>query len=294
MAWQQLKFTAPADKTVELENFLMDAGAQSVTLIDAEDQAIFQLEPGATPLWDVVIVCGLFTDDVDLTPVKNSLGSFATKEFTLEFTIEILEDQDWESTWMKDFHPIQFGQNLWVCPNWIDPPNPEAVNIRLDPGLAFGSGTHATTALCLEWLAQAQLQDKQVIDYGCGSGILAIAAALLGARSVVGVDNDPQAIIATESNRANNQIDQDLLKCFLPENLPENSQADILMANILSGPLLQLAPKLVGLIKPGGKLVLSGLLLEQAEELLNCYSQWFEMDNPITKNDWVRLSGSRR
>jgi ribosomal protein L11 methyltransferase len=294
MPWQQLKFTAPADKTEALEQFLSDAGALSVTFLDAEDQAIFQLEPGATPLWDAVVINGLFSSDVDLAPIQKELSRLADSELELSFCVDILEDQDWEATWMADFHPIQISQHLWVCPNWLTPPDADAINIRLDPGLAFGSGTHPTTALCLQWLSQTDVKGKQVIDFGCGSGILAIAASLLGARSVLAIDNDPQAIIATKANRENNGIEPLALACYLPDQLQKNSQADILIANILSGPLIELAPTLVKLTKPDGKIVLSGLLPEQSDEVAKCYSRWFEMESPEDANDWVRLSGSRR
>lgn len=188
---------------------------------------------------------------------------------------------------------MQFGEKLWICPSWQEPPEPESVNIMLDPGLAFGSGTHATTALCLRWLAENSIADKEVIDYGCGSGVLGIAAALLGAKRIHAVDNDSQAIAATVDNSHRNEIAGRLLTAYLPEALPA-IKADILLANILAEPLHQLADHLANLVKPEGKLILSGILKEQSQALSDSYSRWFDMDEEVTEGDWVRLTGTRR
>ena len=194
---------------------------------------------------------------------------------------------------MDNFAPKQFGKRLWICPSWQSPPDPEAVNILLDPGLAFGTGSHATTALCLRWLEQANLRDKTVIDYGCGSGILAIAAALLGADKIHAVDNDPQAIAATIDNSLRNDLPLDKITAYLPDALPE-LQADFLLANILAEPLHELADQFATLLKPEGKIVLSGILEEQTESLLARFERWFSLDKPATEDGWVRLSGYRR
>ena len=213
-----------------------------------------------------------------------------------ELASEVLEDQDWERSWMTDFKAMQFGEKLWICPSWQSPPDSDAVNIMLDPGLAFGSGSHATTSLCLQWLDQQDLSESDVIDYGCGSGILAIAAALLGAKSVTAVDNDPQAITATEDNSQRNELDPSRVLAYLPDDFQGSNEtrADILIANILAEPLLQLAPRFAELLKVDGKIVLSGLLESQAEEIVLHYESWFDMDKPCIKDDWVRLSGRRR
>jgi ribosomal protein L11 methyltransferase len=197
---------------------------------------------------------------------------------------------------MTDFKAMQFGEKLWICPSWQSPPDSDAVNIMLDPGLAFGSGSHATTSLCLQWLDQQDLSESDVIDYGCGSGILAIAAALLGAKSVTAVDNDPQAITATEDNSQRNELDPSRVLAYLPDDFQGSNEtrADILIANILAEPLLQLAPRFAELLKVDGKIVLSGLLESQAEEIVLHYESWFDMDKPCIKDDWVRLSGRRR
>ena len=188
---------------------------------------------------------------------------------------------------------MQFGERVWICPSWEEPPAPDAVNILLDPGLAFGTGTHPTTALCLEWLDAQSLQDKLVIDYGCGSGILAIAAVLLGASRVIAIDNDPQAILASESNRTLNGITASQMSVHLP-GVTEHPQADVLVANILSGPLEQLTPVIAALVKPGGRLILSGVLSLQTTSLMDSYHPYFDMLPPVMRDEWVRVEGIRR
>jgi ribosomal protein L11 methyltransferase len=235
-----------------------------------------------------------------LFPIENDLGSLvATLQFHPQvlnresLQVTALEDQAWERAWMKDFQPRQFGERLWICPSWQPPPDPEAVNIMLDPGMAFGTGTHATTAMCLGWLEQAQLQSKEVIDYGSGSGVLAIGAALLGARQVYAVDNDPQAIAATIDNSHRNNIPQQTITAHLPKTLPK-LQSDILLANILAEPLHELADHFAALVKPGGSIVLSGILTEQAGPLSESYGRWFAMSRPEIREGWVLLHGTRK
>ena len=291
--WQQILLKLRAEHSAELEELLLEAGASSVTLMDAEDQAVFQKEPGATPLWDTSALLGLF-------PIENDLGSLvATLQFHPQvlnresLQVTALEDQAWERAWMKDFQPRQFGERLWICPSWQPPPDPEAVNIMLDPGMAFGTGTHATTAMCLGWLEQAQLQSKEVIDYGSGSGVLAIGAALLGAGQVYAVDNDPQAIAATIDNSHRNNIPQQTITAHLPKTLPK-VQSDILLANILAEPLHELADHFAALVKPGGSIVLSGILTEQSGPLSESYGRWFAMSRPEIREGWVLLHGTRK
>tara|TARA_A200000159_G_scaffold88182_1_gene81670 strand:+ start:1089 stop:1970 length:882 start_codon:yes stop_codon:yes gene_type:complete len=291
--WQQILLKLRAEHSAELEELLLEAGASSVTLMDAEDQAVFQKEPDATPLWDTSALLGLF-------PIENDLGSLvATLQFHPQvlnresLQVTALEDQAWERAWMKDFQPRQFGERLWICPSWQPPPDPEAVNIMLDPGMAFGTGTHATTAMCLGWLEQAQLQSKEVIDYGSGSGVLAIGAALLGAGQVYAVDNDPQAIAATIDNSHRNNIPQQTITAHLPKTLPK-LHSDILLANILAEPLHELADHFAALVKPGGSIVLSGILTEQAGPLSESYGRWFAMSRPEIREGWVLLHGTRK
>jgi ribosomal protein L11 methyltransferase len=206
------------------------------------------------------------------------------------YKIELLEDKDWEREWMDNFHPMKFGERLWVCPSWKPVPDENAVNVMLDPGLAFGTGTHPTTALCLAWLDSQNLQDKIVIDFGCGSGILAIAALKLGAKRVIGIDIDPQAITASRDNAQRNNVSEQL-ELYLPADLPTGVVADVLVANILAGPLRELSTNIEAVVKENGLLALSGILQQQADELVEVYSQWFKMDKPEIKDEWARLSG---
>lgn len=290
--WKQIAIQTRSEDCAELESLLLDQGALSITLLDDKDQPIFQKEPGATPLWDSVKLVSLFDEAQDLNPLVALLRFQPAVLNRDEIAVEEVVDQDWERSWMDNFQAMQFGEKLWICPSWQEPPDPAAVNIMLDPGLAFGSGTHATTTLCLRWLANTPMAGKEVVDYGCGSGVLGIAAALLGAGRVHAVDNDSQAIAATVDNSHRNNIASGQLTAYLPDALPA-VKADILLANILAEPLHELADHLAELVKPGGKLVLSGILRDQAEALVASYSRWFDMDQQVTEGDWVRLTGTR-
>ena len=291
--WQQIKMMVRAEHCAELEALLLEAGSSSVTLMDAEDRPVFQREPGTTPLWETSSLVGLFPLEQNLQSLLATLQFHPRVLNRDSLQIEPLEEQMWERTWMEHFAPKQYGKRLWICPSWQSPPDPEAINILLDPGMAFGTGSHATTALCLRWLEQADLRDKAVIDYGCGSGILAIAAARLGADKIHAVDNDPQAIAATVDNSLRNDIPRHKITAYLPEALPK-LQADFLLENILAEPLHELADQFANLVKPKGKIVLSGILEEQTEPLIVRYGRWFSLDSTMTEDGWVRLSGSRR
>lgn len=293
MSWQQIKVHIASDQIKSVEQRMLDQGALSVTYLDAEDQPVFQIEPGSTPLWDNTSLVSLFDKTADLKELLLWLEQHPAVDHKQTLEVETIEDQQWERSWMADFHAMQFGRKLWICPSWQTPPDPEAVNIMLDPGLAFGSGSHATTALCLQWLEQAPVQDAKVIDYGCGSGVLAIAAALLGATKVHAVDNDPQAIAATMDNSYRNELSDSVITAYLPEALPP-MQADILLANILAEPLMDLAAKFAELIRPGGLIVLSGLLEDQIESVVASYKRWFDLEEPVLEQEWVRLAGTRR
>lgn len=298
MSWIQVRLDTTSDHAEILEDLLLEAGACAVTLQDAKDQPVYEPELGTTPLWNNTVVVGLFDAQTRTDNVIPFLKENAGLNPFPNHKVELVEDKDWEREWMTHFHPMQFGDRLWVCPSWKKVPNPEAVNLMLDPGLAFGTGTHPTTALCLRWLDQQSYLDdglngKEVIDYGCGSGILAIAALLLGAQSAVGVDLDPQALEATIENARRNSIPMGKLDVFLPDNEPTD-QADVVLANILAGPLTQLAPKLASLTREGGSIALSGILAEQADEIIQTYEQWFAMDAPVTFDGWAMLSGKRR
>lgn len=286
--WQQVHITIPKDQLQELEDFLLSIGALSVTYKDAGDNPVLEPLPGETPLWPELIVTGLFDKKKNINTVMNIL----TRHYP-ELTIskEIFEDQDWERSWMDDYQPMSFGSRLWVVPSHMQAPDQHAVNLRLDPGLAFGTGTHPTTSLCLQWLDQHDVSNQTLLDYGCGSGILAIAGLLLGASMADGVDIDPQAITASTDNAINNQV-SDKLHVYLPENFTAK-QYDIVMANILSGPLAELAPKLASYTKTGGMIVLSGILEEQAESVRQVYQQWFDMQPTMLHDGWAMLSGRK-
>ncbi|MFQ6371545.1 50S ribosomal protein L11 methyltransferase [Shewanella sp. YIC-542] len=293
MPWIQLRIHSNSEHAEALSDLLMERDSVSITFEDGKDTPIFEPKLGETPLWADTVVVALFDAGTDLAPVIDELAQLPFLKDHFNYKIEQIEDKDWVREWMDSFHPIQFGKRLWICPSWREIPEPEAVNVILDPGLAFGTGTHPTTALCLEWLDSLPLADKEVIDFGCGSGILAVAALKLGAKSATGIDIDYQAIDASRANATRNQV-IDRLQLYLPQEQPANISADVLVANILAGPLRELAPQIASLVRPGGKLALSGLLCEQAEELREIYSQWFTMDASVHKEDWSRLTGVRK
>lgn len=297
MPWRQVTVRIDGERARAAEELLGELGAVSVTLRDAGDEPVFQLDRDSTPLWQEIIATGLFSGDTDTTPVIRRIRVELQLTAADAITVDTLEDQDWERAWMEDFHPVRFGRRLWVCPSWSEPPDPSAVNLMMDPGLAFGSGTHPTTAMCLEWLeARSQkgaLEDQYVIDYGCGSGILAIAALKLGASRALGVDNDPQAVTATGNNREANGIATERLTAALPGE-HDTTPADVVIANILSGPLQELMPTLAALVRPGGQLVLSGVLSEQTTALLECYAAHFDMEPPRRQDEWICVAGRRR
>lgn len=282
---------ANTDDAEKISDCLSAIGAVAVTLSDAADEEIFEPPLGEMPLWQSTKVIGLFGDE-DHTPD----GIIAELKTALSQTIPAyefsrLEDKDWERAWLDEFKPMQFGQRVWVVPTVYDPPDPAAVNIRLDPGLAFGTGTHATTALCLGWLDMYRVNDLNVIDFGCGSGILGIAAAMLKAKHVWAVDIDPQAVLATENNALLNKVD-DLLTIGLSTEvvLPK---VEVLLANILANPLKMLAKQFAEIVLPDGKIVLSGILATQADSVCEVYSEWFTLDDVKQQGDWVLISGTR-
>ena len=291
MAWLQLKIDSSKTDADRIEAALELVGAGAIVMEDAADQPLFEPPLGTTPLWDATRIVALFTIDSDMEAILEFLNEHVTGGLP-SHRVEILEDQIWERAWMDHYHPMCFGERLWVVPSWTPPPQPNAINLLLDPGLAFGTGTHATTALCLQWLDGLDLQDKVVVDYGCGSGILAIAALLLGAKHAYCVDLDPQALLATKDNAARNGVANKMTVCF-PDAMPA-IQADVVVANILAGPLAELAPVLANLCLGGGDLALSGIIDSQVDELIVVYAPWFTLDQLKTKDEnWCRLSGKR-
>ena len=293
MPWIQLKLNTTGSQAEDLSDALVESGAVSVTFQDTHDNPVFEPLPGETLLWGDTDVIGLYDAETDMAEVVAMLEQHPLLGAGFRHKIEQLEDKDWEREWMDNFHPMRFGERLWICPSWRDVPDPDAVNVMLDPGLAFGTGTHPTTALCLEWLDGQELAGQQVLDFGCGSGILAIAALLLGAREAVGTDIDVQAIEASRDNAQRNGVADEKLALYLPEHMPA-MQADVLVANILAGPLVSLAPQLSGLVRPGGLLALSGILAEQGEEVAAAYAADFDLDPIVVRDGWVRISGRRR
>lgn len=287
MAWIQLIFTSSPQQAESLSDALSECGAAAVTFQDNADQPIYEPAIGETPLWSATSVIALFDAETNTEALLTALH-FQIGELP-DHRIEAVEDKDWEREWMENFKPICFGEKLWIVPSWHEPPQPDAVNILLDPGLAFGTGTHPTTALCLQWLDKADLTGKTVIDYGCGSGILAIAAALLGANKVIGVDTDPQALEATQANAQRNGV---IIETYLPQHCP-TVECDLMLANILAGPLMELMPRFVELTRPDTQLVLSGILDVQADTVSQHYQAEFEMDKAVVLEEWVRLSGVR-
>ena len=291
-SWLQLTLQAVQHTPEQLEDALFEAGAIAVTLQDAGDQPVLEPAPGETPLWPHTRVTGLFDAQTDIERVKQILRRVLQSDDLLECRMEGLEARDWVRAWLEDFHPMRFGARLWVCPSQQTPPEPLAVNLLLDPGLAFGTGTHPTTALCLEWLDGTDMAAKTVIDYGCGSGILAIAAARLGARQVWAVDIDPQALLACEHNAAANGV-AEYIRLAAPAALPA-LRADALLANILAGPLIALASHFGALVKPGGQLVLSGILDHQADRVEAAFIPWFEFGPRQQREDWILMQASRK
>jgi ribosomal protein L11 methyltransferase len=294
MPWLQIKIQTTPEHSEPYEDLLLSAGCAAVTFEDTGDQPIFEPDLGTTPLWSHTTITGLFSAELNLNETLRYIKLGHTQLFPdlpePVIKAEILEDKDWEREWMDSYHPMQFGNRLWVCPSWKEVPDPAAVNLMLDPGLAFGTGTHPTTSLCLQWLDKQTLDGDYIIDYGCGSGILAIAGLLLGAEKAIGVDIDPQALQATKDNLQRNNLADNSLHVYLPENAPAET-ADVLVANILSGPLIELAPTLAALVKPEGRICLSGLLANQEQAIRDTYGQWFNLESTAELDGWIRVSG---
>lgn len=300
-SWPEVKVSTTVEHAERVEEWLFAAGALSITFRDDKDEAILEPAPGEIRLWEALNLVGLFSQGSNDDEVHAALllAAAVSGYNSPVYSLAQLQDTAWERTWMDTFKPMQFGDNLWVCPSHMDVPEPDAVNVRLDPGLAFGSGTHATTAQCLKYLGNAtpalcSVQGNDVIDFGCGSGILAVAAALLGASQVHAVDIDPQALEATRRNADANGVS----KCIVtgvPSMLGAAAQqCDLVLANILCEPLLQLAPTFAELIKPNGKLVMSGVLVEQIDYIRLGYNEWFDFDQIESQDDWALLVASKR
>jgi len=297
MAWLTLIADTDAEHAEALSEALLERGALSVDLLDADadtpdEQAIFG-EPGEPPpgVWQHNRISALFDEDMDVAGVLQAAAVSIGLQSVPVHRVETLEDNDWVRLTQSQFDPIPISPRLWIVPTWHTPSDPAAINIVLDPGLAFGTGSHPTTRLCLRWLDNHMKRGSSVLDYGCGSGILAIAALKLGAARAVGVDVDRQAVIASRDNALANQVGA--VEFFLPDAAPK-AEYDLVVANILTNPLRMLAPLLASATKQGGEIVLSGILQEQAEDVMAIYVQWFDLNPAVFEDGWSCLSGRKR
>jgi ribosomal protein L11 methyltransferase len=289
--WLQLSIATGEAEAPLLEQVFESLGALAITLGDEEDQPLLEPPPDSHPLWRRTRVTALFDGERDAKALRAELARMLDRESVARLRWERLEDRIWERVWLEHFKPMAFGRRLWVCPEGQSVTPADGVVIRLDPGLAFGTGTHATTALCLDWLDGLDLEGKSVLDYGCGSGILAIDALKLGAEHALAVDHDPQALEATRANAIKNQVDA-RLQTALPDALPA-TRADILVANILAEPLMSLAPTLAELLRSGGRFALSGILAEQQEAVAACYRPYAELQPERRREEWILIPAIR-
>lgn len=294
--WRQFVMDLDALDPDVVETIFTRHGACSVTLTDAGNNPVLEPGPGETPLWANSRITGLFSPDADLQSLCDTLIAELNLQQLPAHRTEDLPDRDWEREWLRDFGPMRFGHRLWICPGGSEVEQCDAVIVRLDPGLAFGTGMHATTALCLEWLDGLALAGKSMLDYGCGSGVLAIAALKLGCRSATAMDVDPQAVLATRRNAADNDVGSQL--CVAGDDAGIKGRFDIVVANILAGPLIQFAESITSTIARRGMLALSGVLCEQADDVMAAYEPWVEFEDPSYREQdgqlWSRLTGTRR
>ena len=292
MNWKQLSFQVKKQQADLVSEVLIGLGSISITYKDAYDDAIYEPPVGQTPLWDDVEINALFSSDINQESIKDSIFEICNIKVLTSLD---LKDRVWEEEFKKDFQPMKFGQRLWVFPSWesqIKLPN-DSVIVNMDPGLAFGTGTHQTTSLCLNYLDANPPIDMKVIDFGCGTGILAIAAAKLGASSLLAIDNDPQAVIACKENVINNHC-EGLIKTIHSNNLVIKEKCDLLIANILTNPLIELAPLFASLVNPNGALLLSGILKQQVDKVLDCYKEYFFDIEVANIDEWYRITGKRK
>ena len=290
--WLQLHLTVDKSRAPLIEGLFEDLGAIAVTLGDAGDEPMLEPGPGETPLWQATRVTGLFEAHTDVDGLRSAVDQALAADASLGLRIERLEDRDWQRAWLDRFGPMRFGDRLWIRPTGSAVPQSDAVVIELDPGLAFGTGTHPTTALCLEWLDAQALGGKTLIDFGCGSGILAIAALKLGARHVIAVDHDPQAVLATRGNAARNRVD-DRIEVLHSGDFGQG-QADFVIANILANVLIDLSDRIGGLVVRGGRLALSGILDTQADDVAAAYAGAVCFGIPKKREGWVLLNAEAR
>jgi ribosomal protein L11 methyltransferase len=289
MPYLKLSITTTPEQAEALSESLSELGALSVSFQDAKDEPIFQIEPGTSPLWQHTKVDALFAENTPIDTIISALKSENTDFTQLDFSVEKIEDQDWVRITQQHFQPKKYGNHLWVCPAWHETEALDGTVVKIDPGLAFGTGTHPTTALCLTWLADHPPMDKTVIDYGCGSGILSLAALALGANTVIAIDHDPQALIATENNaKLNKDCQKQRLMIMAPEQALA-AKAELILANILAVPLIELAPLIISALNHHGTLILSGILEREIPAVTNAYEAQLTLIDTAVQDEWARL-----
>jgi len=295
MDWRQFAMDLETLNPDAVEEIFARHGANSITLTDASDRPVLEPAPGETPLWRDTRITGLFSPDADLGALRTDLLQSLSIGDLPENEVSVLADRAWEHEWRRDVGPMQFGSRLWICPGDSSVDDDVAVVLKLDPGLAFGTGTHASTALCLDWLDGLNLHGLTVLDYGCGSGVLAIAALLLGSDSAIAMDIDPQAVIVTQNNATRNNVDEQLTVVGCANEI--DGTFDVVVANILANPLIELAAPIAGRVNGGCVLALSGILSEQVDQVIEAYRPWIEFDEPVSRQQdaqtWARLTGRR-
>lgn len=292
MPWLQLHLTVDKNRAALVELLFENLGAVAITLGDAGDEPMLEPGPGQTPLWQATRVSGLFEGDSDPDALRGAIDQALSTDASRSLALQRIDDRDWARAWLDLFRPMRFGRRLWICPSGHQVDDPDAVVIDLDPGLAFGTGTHPTTALCLRWLDARPPYGESVVDFGCGSGVLAIAALKLGARGALAVDHDPQAVLATRDNAARNRV-ADRIRVLHSEQFEPRS-ADLVVANILANALIGLSPVITGLVAPDGRIALSGILESQADAVREAYAADIAFGDTLMQDGWVLLQGHRR
>lgn len=295
MDWRQFVMDLETLNPDRVEEVFVRNGAQSITFTDAGTRPVLEPAPGETPMWQDMCITGLFSPEVDLGLLQDDLRASLDVDVLPAYEVAELEDRAWEREWLKDFGPMRFGKRLWVLPGETNADADDAAIVRLDPGLAFGTGTHATTALCLEWLDAQELDGLTILDYGCGSGVLAIAALKLGCGNAVAMDVDPQALTSTLANARHNDVEQHMIVTSNADTI--HGRFDVVVANILAGPIIELAGQIAGRVESGCLLALSGILSEQVDDVLTAYRPWIAFDVPALREQggqtWARLTGRR-
>lgn len=292
MPWIQTHLTVDKTQVPLIEQLFETLGALAITLDDAADEPMLEPGPGETPLWQATRVSGLFPGGIDTDALRSALNQALGVDAGQNLKLEHLRDRDWERAWLDQFHPMCFGRRLWIRPTGHRIAQREAVVVDLDPGLAFGTGTHPTTALCLGWLDGHDVQGLRIVDFGCGSGVLGIAALKLGAAQVIAVDHDPQALMASRDNAMRNGVSERIR--VLNSTELAGQTADLVLANILANVLVALAPRILDLLRPGGRLVMSGVLQPQADAVIRAYADAIDFAPIETQQEWVLLHGRRR